>query len=228
MTWNYQECSQWAVLHALDLCYRKYTVMDMISDWEAWRHIEQLASKKDVHIGRVSCLTLLPSILSNNVLNQVQSRSCASAGQCFEPPITPAISSAAARCLLWSVSSSKLKRDGRRCSKGSSSRSWTVGKNQKVPRKKYYVAIHIDFTHEMLSCVAESAWFSSAKKPLKAFQNASVRAISRTISFMPLLSGSQGSKEDFPGGAARYSSTCAGQANQPTRALSCKVLVAAC
>lgn len=83
-------------------------------------------SKNDVQIGSVSGLTLEPSARGNNGVNQLQSRCCAFCVQCFEPPITPARSSAAPRCLFWSPSLRSSSMTGFIFSSGASSRSWTV------------------------------------------------------------------------------------------------------
>ena len=70
------------------------------------------------------------------------------------PPITPANSSAAARCAFWSLLEIIFSKVGCKASKGSSSRSWTreLGESEvDEDSLRHEVVVHIDLTQETLS-----------------------------------------------------------------------------
>ena len=139
---------------------------------------------------------------------------------------TPASSSAAARCLSCSLSTRRFSNIGFRTSKGSSSRSWTKNINQDPQSwsTQMGVALHIDFTHDILSCVTTTWWFSSARWVDNFFQYDGFMTTSRTDATAASLGFSQGKKVDWVGWGRRYSSNSLLHASQPWGVLSHNIL----
>lgn len=112
-----------------------------------------LTSRNDVQMVSVSGLTLEPKARGINGVSQFQRRCCAFCVQCFDPPTSPARSSAAALCLFWSVSSRSSSITGCILSSGASSMSWTVFHSQKKGLGLRSHNLHIDFVADILSTV---------------------------------------------------------------------------
>lgn len=82
----------------------------------------------------------------------------------------PASSSAAPRCLFWSLSASSSTNVGFKALNGLSCRSWTASYERIDAAGDYSWSSHIDFTHDAWSCVITSAWFSAEKCFESCFQ----------------------------------------------------------
>lgn len=101
---------------------------DILHRESAWKTLPSIVqtSRKVVQTWRLSVRTLLPSIRGSKDVIQSQSRSWATKLQCFEPPIIPAINSAADLCLFMSIISSWSSIIGFKIGKSSSSSTWTI------------------------------------------------------------------------------------------------------